>query len=83
VVEIVIGAVWSWLSGKAVAIAAAVIALAVVLREVKTAGRNAEKVEQYDKEREANAKAHEVAARNDARSDADVDRLLRQEWSRD
>lgn len=74
-----IGTLWSWLSGKAVAIAAAVIAVGV-LREVKTAGRNAEKVAQYDKEKSANEQAQVVARDIDARSDADVERMLRTRW---
>ncbi len=75
-----IGTLWSWLSGKAVAIAAAVIAVGVLLREVKTAGRNAEKVAQYDKEKSANEQAQVVARDIDARSDADVERMLRSRW---
>ncbi|WKV17026.1 hypothetical protein [Nostoc phage NMeng1] len=74
--------IWSWISGKAIAIAAGIIAVGVLLREVKTAGRNAEKVQQHDKETKAHDQAQTVVRDIDSRSDADVERMLRDRWSR-
>lgn len=73
---------WKWIGSKAALIAGAGLAIWFAIAQIKKAGRNEEKVAQHERADRRNTQAHDVARSTDARSDADVDRLLRQRWSR-
>jgi hypothetical protein len=78
---------WIWIKAKAVFIAgvlgAAILAFLSIRSAGKSAGKNEEKVKQFESILENVRKRDEVTQRVERMPDGDASRRLRDKWSRD